>query len=278
MVKALQTAFGANRKLWDERVATHRRDDTGFYNVDKFLAGNDVLGPIESAEIGDVRGLRIAHLQCHFGIDSICLARRGAHVTGIDFSALAVVEARNLAKQMGVEVGFVEGNVYDARECLKDDFDIVYATWGTLIWLPDVTEWAQVVASLLKPGGFLYFADGHPMMLCLEMVGGRFALRTDWRTPKHQPLVEISEKNYSGNRSAHSTSYEWIHPLADMLNALVDAGLRLDWVKEHVSLPWPYFPDMRKGDDGMFRLPEDQMQLPLSLSLKATKPKVSGII
>lgn len=272
MTNILETAFDTNRKLWDERVAIHRRDATGFYKVDEFLAGNDVLYPIESAEIGDVRGLRIAHLQCHFGIDSICLARRGASVTGLDFSAPAIMEARKLAEQTGIDVRFVEGNVYDARERLEGDFDMVYTTWGTIIWLPDIAAWARVIASLLKPGGSLYFADGHPMMLCLEMVEGRVLLRSDWRTPRDRPIVETGETTYTGDSTANLESYEWIHPLADMLNAFIGAGLRLDWVKEHTALPWPYFPNMREGDDRMFRLLEDHLQLPLALSLKATKP------
>src|SRR5436309_15806371 len=114
--------FEANRRLWDERVAIHRRDATGFYDVETVLAGGDKLNAIEATEIGDVRGLRIAHLQCHFGLDSICLARRGASVTGLDFSGAAIAEARSLAGQFKVDARFVEGNVYDARSLLEGDF------------------------------------------------------------------------------------------------------------------------------------------------------------
>lgn len=266
-----KNAFDTNRKLWDELAVIHRRDATGFYKVDEFLAGYDVLYPIEAAEIGDVRGLRIAHLQCHFGIDSICLARRGASVTGLDFSLSAIIEARKLAEQTGTDVRFVEGNVYDARELLEGDFDMVYTTWGTIIWLPDIASWARVVASLLKPGGSLYFADGHPTMLCLEMVDGRAVFRSDWRTPKERPNLETGETTYTGDNTTNLESYEWIHPLADMLNAFVDAGLRVDWVKEHVTLPWACFPNMHAGDDRMFRVPGAHFQFPLALSLRATK-------
>ncbi len=276
MAKAHQTALEANRELWDGRVATHRRDATGFYRVDAFLAGEDVLYPIEAAEIGDLRGLRIAHLQCHFGIDSICLARRGADVTGLDFSAPAVAEARELARRTGAEARFVEGNVYDARQCLEEEFDVVYTTWGTINWLPDVARWARVVASLLKPGGHLYFADAHPMMLCLETVEGQIVLGTAWRTPGDRPLVETSDRTYTGDRIAVSTSCEWIHPLGDIVTALLDAGLRLDRLTEHARLPWPHFPDMREGGDRMFHLPGEKLQLPLAVSLKATKPEGGG--
>lgn len=276
MVEGFETAFDTNRAMWDGRVAAHRRDATGFYRVDAFLAGEDVLYPIEAAEIGDVRGLRIAHLQCHFGIDSICLARRGADVTGLDFSAPAIAEARALAGRTGVGARFVEGNVYDARQRLEGAFDVVYTTWGTIIWLPDVAGWARVVASLLKPGGFLYFADAHPAMLCLEMVEGRIVPGADWRTPVDRPLMETSDRTYTGDRIALSTNCEWIHPLGDIVTALLDAGLRLDRLTEHTRLPWPHFPDMREDGDRMFRLPEDQVQLPLAVSIKATKPEGGG--
>lgn len=266
-----QTAFDANRKLWDERVAVHRRDATGFYQVEAFLAGKDVLYPIEAAEIGDVRGLRIAHLQCHFGMDSICLARRGASVTGLDFSAAAVDEARRLAAQVGADVQFVESNVYDARDLLQGEFDMVYTTWGTIVWLPDVARWARVVASLLRPGGSLYFADNHPMMLCLDLTDGRIALRADWRTPSDRPNLETGDTSYTGDATSQRESCEWIHPLADMTNAFIGAGLRLDWIREHTALPWPYFPNMRAGDDRLFRLPEGSFQVPLALSLRATR-------
>ncbi|HEX5006811.1 MAG TPA: methyltransferase domain-containing protein [Hyphomonadaceae bacterium] len=266
-----RTAFDANRRLWDERAAIHRRDATGFYRVEAFLAGKDVLYPIESGEIGDVRGLRIAHLQCHFGMDSICLARRGASVTGLDFSAAAIAEARQLAQKVGADVQFVEGNVYDARALLQGEFDMVYTTWGTIIWLPDVTGWAWVVASLLKPGGSLYFADNHPMMLCLDLIDGRISLRSDWRTPSDRPNVETGETSYTGDATSRRESYEWIHPLADMVNALIGAGLRLDWIREHTALPWPYFPNMRAGNDRLFRLPGESFQVPLAVSLKATR-------
>lgn len=276
MTRDPTTAFERNRKLWDDRVAVHRRDATGFYRVGDFLAGKDILGPIEAAEIGEVRGLRVAHLQCHFGMDSICLARRGAIVTGLDFSPPAIAEARKLARETGTDVRFVEGNVYEARTLLEGAFDLVYTTWGTIIWLPDIAAWAQVVASLLEPGGSLYFVDGHPMMQCLEMVDGRIVLRLDWRTPRDRPIVESSGTSYTGDKGADLESHEWIHPMADMLNAFIGAGLRLDWIREHTRLAWPYFPNMHRDDDGMYRLPEGHPRLPLALSLKARKERARG--
>jgi SAM-dependent methyltransferase len=265
--------FEANRRSWDERVAIHRRDATGFYEVQSVLDGGDKLNAIEASEIGDVRGLRIAHLQCHFGLDSICLARRGASVTGLDFSPAAIAEAKALAARTGVDARFVEGNVYDARRLLEGEFDMVYVTWGAIGWLPDITAWANVVASLLRRRGYLYLAESHPTTLCLDMVDGRIVPRFDWRTPKDRPIVDEEEVTYTGDdtKLVNRLNYSWIHPFTDILNGLIGAGLRLDWLHEHAALTWKLFPNMEEGPDRLYRLPADHPQLPLSFSLKATR-------
>ncbi|MGE0004394.1 MAG: class I SAM-dependent methyltransferase [Parvibaculaceae bacterium] len=268
-----QDYFDTNRRSWDERVAIHRRDVTGFYDVQKVLDGKDKLNAIEAAEIGDVAGLRIAHLQCHFGLDSICLARRGASVTGLDFSPAAIAEARRLAGTLGVDAQFVEGNVYDARRLLPGDFDMVYVTWGAINWLPDIAQWAQAAGSLLRPGGRLYLAESHPVILSFDWVDGRMAPRFDWRTPKDRPIVEETETTYTGAADVleHKKTYSWQHPLSDILNGLIDAGMTLDWLHEHAALTWPLFPNMSMSQDGLYRLPPDHVQLPLSFSLSARK-------
>jgi 2-polyprenyl-3-methyl-5-hydroxy-6-metoxy-1,4-benzoquinol methylase len=268
-----QIYFDTNRKSWDERVAIHRRDETKFYEVQKVLDGKNRLNAIEAAEIGDVRGLRIAHLQCHFGLDSICLARRGASVTGLDFSSAAIAEARELAKRLNVDAQFVEGNVYDARKLLSGDFDMVYVTWGAINWLPDIAQWAQVVAALLKPGGRLYLAESHPVILSFDWIDGRIAPRYDWRTSKEAPIVEETEKTYTGAADVltHKRTYSWQHPLSDIINGLIAAKLTLNWLHEHAALTWPLFPNMTVSVDGLYRLPKDDVQLPLSFSLEARK-------
>lgn len=268
-----QSYFDANRKSWDERVAIHRRDETGFYDVQKVLDGGDKLNAIEASEIGDVKGLRIAHLQCHFGLDSICLARRGASVVGLDFSSAAIKEAGALATQLAVDAQFVEGNVYDARKLLSGDFDMVYVTWGAINWLPDIAQWAKVVASLLKSGGRLYLAESHPNILPFDWVDGRVAPRFDWRTPKDAPIIEDTENTYTGSADilVNKKVYEWQHPLSDIINGLIAAGMSLDWLHEHAALTWPLFPNMTVGEDGLYRLPKDHVQLALSFSLQARK-------
>jgi SAM-dependent methyltransferase len=265
--------FEANRKNWDERVAIHRRDTTGFYDVERVLRGEDKLNAIEAAEIGDLRGLRGVHLQCHFGLDTICLARRGAAMTGLDFSPAGVAEARRIAELTGADARFVEGNVYDARKLLKGEFDFAYVTWGAINWLPDIAGWAAVVGSLLKPGGFLYLAESHPNTLCLEQIDGKIVPHFPWRTARDEPECADEDASYNGDKTplVNRRSYNWLHPLSDILNGLIGAGMALEWLREHEALTWPMFPMMAESADGLYRLPEDFPPLALSFSLRAVK-------
>ena len=155
-----------NRRNWDERVAIHARDTTGDYMLDRFRAGEDALHSIEAAELGDISGKRVLHLQCHIGRDTLCLARRGATVTGLDFSSPALDVARRLSEETGLKADFVEGTVDQAPDLTPGPFDLVFTTWGTICWLPDVKKWANIISSVLAPGGELYFADAHPGSWC----------------------------------------------------------------------------------------------------------------
>ena len=265
--------LGVNRRNWDERVPIHRRDRSGFYAVERFLAGEKRLHAIELGELGDVAGKRVIHLQCHFGLDTLILARYGASVTGVDFSPAAIAEARLLAAKTGLAAEFVCANVYDARRVVAGEFDIAFVTWGTICWLPDLTPWARTIAALLAPGGYLYFADAHPNMMILEEHDGRLVHEYPIDTPAEHPLVFNQPLTYSGDSTplTASRTYEWIHSLSRITGALLDAGLTLDFLHEHPDLPWPPFPMCVRGEGGMWRLPDGIPAFPLSVSLRARK-------
>jgi SAM-dependent methyltransferase len=264
-----------NRRNWNDRAAIHVKDEAGGYRVQAFLDGADNLHDIEHAEIGDVKGLRIAHLQCHFGIDTLCLARRGASCMGLDFSPVAVAAARDLQARTGLDAQFVEGNVYDARKLISGDFDMVYVTWGAIGWLPDIRRWAKVVSALLKPGGRLYLLEGHPSLMTLDEKTAELRPAYDWRTPEDRPLVMDEETTYTGDTAklAHTTTMEWLHPLSDVVNAAIGAGLRIDALNEHELLAWQFAPLMVpvEGRRRMWKLPDGFPRLPLAFSLMATK-------
>ena len=156
-----------NRANWNSRVPVHA---TG-YDLDRFRTEPDFLSGVvrfDVPRLGDVRGLDAVHLQCHIGTDTLSLARLGARMTGLDFSAPALDVGRQLAAACGTAIDYVCAEVYDAVEVLGGErFDLVYTGIGALCWLPDVRRWADVVAGLLRPGGRLFMREGHPMVWSL---------------------------------------------------------------------------------------------------------------
>jgi SAM-dependent methyltransferase len=268
-----QDFFDANRRNWNDRAVIHLANRTGFYGIESLRAGDNTLHPIEDAELGDVSGRRVCHLQCHFGLDTIRLARRGADIVGLDFSAPAIAGAIRLAAELGVPARFVEGNVYDARTLIDGDFDLVLSTWGTICWLPDMPRWGQVVASLLAPGGAFYIADMHPCFAPFEERDGKLVVEYGWNTPPEAPLVFVDATTYNGDPTplANPKTFQWIHSLGSITSALIGTGLRLAFLHEHETLPWRGLPLLVEQGRGMYRLPDGHPRLPLSFSLRAQK-------
>ncbi|MQT13099.1 class I SAM-dependent methyltransferase [Segnochrobactrum spirostomi] len=265
-----------NRANWDERVAIHLKSP--MYDLGPLRAGRARLQPIEAAELGPVAGLRILHLQCHFGRDSLVLAQQGAEVVGLDFSGPAIAAARSLAVELGLEshARFVEADVYDARAAVGEPaaFDRVFVTWGTIGWLPDIAEWARIVAHFLKPGGSLYFAEGHPAALvfddaaAVDGVPGRYMPYF-----LDGPLVETNPTDYADPdaRLANAKQCWFSHPLGAVVTALIAAGLRIEFLHEHPKVTWQMFAELVEDADGLFGWP-DAPWLPLAYSLSARKP------
>jgi SAM-dependent methyltransferase len=262
-----------NRSTWDERAAIHMRDANGFYALDRFRAGEDILLDIEGNEIGDVAGRHVLHLQCHLGLDTLCLARRGAIVTGLDFSGTAIEAARTLAAEAKLPANFVQANVYDALEVLDGGFDVVFVNWGSLNWLPDIRHWAEIVSGLLRPDGCLYLAEQHPHISTMREVDGRLEPGFPWRTPPDDPVVTETPTSYNGDETplVNQRLHEWEHPLSDIIGGVLGAGLRLDFFHEFEVLPWQRLPMMVPSGDRFFRLPDGQPPMPLAFSLKAYK-------
>jgi SAM-dependent methyltransferase len=258
---------------WEERAAIHARDAAGGYKLDRFRAGEDSLHEIEAAELGDVSGKRVLHLQCHIGLDTISLARRGAAVTGLDFSPSALAVARRLSDETGIKAEFVQGTVDQAADLTPGPFDLVFTTWGTICWLPDMAAWARIIASVLAPGGELYFADAHPAFAVLEESGGKLVPTYDFQTPVDRPLQFVNETTYTGDPTilSHRSTREWIHSLSAVLGALIDAGLMITAFREHELLPWQGLPILVPASERMWRLPEGYPKIPLSYSLRARK-------
>ena len=264
-----------NRRNWDERAKIHARDTTGFYGLDRVLSGKGSLGSIEGAELGEISQKRVLHLQCHIGTGTLQLARCGAIVTGLDFSAEAIRVARRLATDAGLKADFVEGRVDEAPRLAPGPFDLVYVTWGTICWLPDLKIWAKAIATVLAPRGELYFADAHPSFMPMEEREGKLEPTYDFQTPADRPLEFTYETTYTGDPTVmtHQSTREWIHPLSAIFGSLIGAGLTIKMFHEHEVLPWQGLRMMVPVREGYWRLPDGHPRFPLSMSLRAQKEK-----
>jgi SAM-dependent methyltransferase len=225
-----------------------------------------------------VSGKRLAHLQCHFGLDSLSWARAGASVVGLDFSEPAVAAATELAAETGLDARFVQADVYDAVAALGGErFDIVYTGLGALNWLPDLPRWAGIVAELLRPGGLLYLAEFHP----LTWVFGDDELEVELDY-FHDPEGERFDDGVQGSYAdldlptRNNATVEWAHTLSDVVTAVLGAGLRLELLSEHDYTLFPRFPHLVEDRELLsagvvYRQPEGRPRLPLMYSLRARR-------
>lgn len=278
--------FDANRAWWDGVVPIH--EASRGYDREGFLRGEKPLCPPELAELGPlVAGKTLLHLQCHFGMDTLSWARLGATVTGLDFSEPAIEAARRLSRDSGVAGRFVHADVYEAASVLGETFDVVYTGIGALCWLPDIARWARVAAACVRPGGLLYIYEGHPMLWTLDETrsDGQLVVTTPYFEHAEPTAFEGDSTYVDGPKLERRKTYTWNRGLGEIITALHDAGLRLQFLHEHREVPWQALPGMEAcgegttGADGryqsnrMWRLPAAQRALvPLMYSLLATKP------
>lgn len=258
-----------NRANWDDRVPVHLA--SSFYDLDAFRAGAESLHSFEPAEVGDVTGRRLVHLQCHIGLDTLSWARRGAVVSGLDFSGPAIEAASALAAEVGLAATFVVADVYDAVGAFGGQrFEIVYTGTGALVWLPDIRRWARVVADLLEPGGFLYLAEGHPFAQTLDDASGSVVT---WDYFDSSPVVEDCPFSYTdGPALEHTRSVQFQHGLGETITALVEAGLRIEFLHEFGFDVFQRFEALQRQDDGTYRFPAGRPRVPMMFSLRASLP------
>ncbi len=230
-------AIATNRGTWDTWAPRHARSD--FYDIEGFRRGRDTLTPIETALLPDVRGRSLVHLQCHMGFDTLSWARRGAVVTGVDFSDNALATARALAAELHLDARFIESDVYAVPETLPESFDIVYTSYGAINWLPDLAAWAHVAAGLLCPGGRLVVIDTHPFawMLPVEIETPALPISCDY----FRTGVEIGEQpgSSAAPEAPACRTAEYPIRVADIINSIANTGFRIEHFGEHPVLTWP---------------------------------------
>ena len=262
----------ANRNLWDEWTLMH--EGSKEYDVEGFLKGKQTLDSIEIRELGSVEGKSLLHLQCHFGLDTMSWARLGAKVTGVDFSEKAINLARKLSEQAGIDAEFIQSDIYNLPNVLSKQYDIVFTSEGVLVWLPDLKKWGQVISRYLKKGGKFYIREGHPFSKIFddEIKTKEFKIRYPYSTPDQPFHFRGSETYTESTRKIDPMDwYEWNHSVSEIINSLIEAGLRIDFFNEYTYISGKVLPFLIQRSDGNWILPEDMGELPLQFSLMATK-------
>ena len=265
-------AVASNRALWDAWTRVHCASP--FYDVPGFLAGRDPLNRIETAELGDVTGKRFLHLQCHFGLDTLGWARRGARVTGVDFSPEAIATARKLAEEAGLQATFVESDIYALREHGLGEFDIVHTSYGVLGWLPDLRGWAETIAAHLAPGGLFHLVENHGVALMLDDDG--LSIRWPYLGTGAPIRIETEGSYAAPLPGPPLVEYGWAHGLGEVITALVEAGLRIAWVREYPRSPYPFPKFLEKRPEGDYGWPGGREDIPLVFSIGARPGAVNA--
>ena len=262
---------------WNERAAFHR--DTPLYqsHIQRLKDGGLALLPLEVSELGDLSGQKVLHSQCHIGTDTLSLSRLGADVTGVDFSEVAIAEARQLSQDLGIPATFEVMDFASLKVEFSEAFDLVFTSHGVLTWLSDLGAWAEDLAGCLKPEGRFYISEGHPLVWAfadehpLDSSGLKLGHPHLSQT---KPSIFVEPGSYA-NRQAeteNNQTSEWSWGIGDVVNALIGAGLRIDWLNEHPLGFYPASDEFIEENNGHYRLPDAlHGKYPLTFSIRATK-------
>ncbi|MDF1811506.1 MAG: class I SAM-dependent methyltransferase [Verrucomicrobiales bacterium] len=249
-----------NKSAWDKRTGIHFVSE--MYDVDGFLNGNTSLKEIELSEVGDVSGKTLLHLQCHFGLDTLSWARKGAEVTGVDLSPESIRKANELKERASLEGEFICSDVYGFEKLTTPKYDIVFVSYGALNWLSDLDHWARIVAKSLKVGGHLHLIEFHPAhnLYCGD----------SYFSHKEPDINEggAYTENCSGETVKMAT---WSHPLSEVINALINNGIAIDHLNEFPFTPFNNFENLEEKEKGRFYLQNTKHSIPLIFSIKGTK-------
>lgn len=252
-----------NRTLWDNRALHHVSSD--FYDVPGFLAGKSSLKDIELDLLGDLKGKKVLHLQCHFGQDTLSLARLGAEVTGVDLSEVAIQKARELAEQTGLKARFIVSDVLALDQHLQETFDLVFTSYGVIGWLPDLQPWGKVVAQFLKPGGQFVMAEFHPLIWMFD----KHLKNLEYSYFNEALIIEKEAYSYAGAKEGLE-AYCWNHALADVFSALLNAGLHIQDFQEYNYSPYDIFEESVAVPNG-FQVKDQKNIFPYIFSIVAAK-------
>jgi len=257
-----------NKKSWNQRTDCHI--DSEFYDNKAFLAGKSSLNTFELDMLGDVKRKKILHLQCHFGQDSISLTRMGAKVTGVDLSDVAIERASEFAKSTGADAKFVCCNVYDLDQHLDEKFDIVFTSYGTISWLPDLDRWAQIISHFLKPEGKFVFVEFHPVIWMFDDQFNRIAYNYN----NNGPIIETEQNTYADKEAnINLECVAWNHGIGEVLNSLIKNDIQIESLKEYDYSPYKCFNKLNEFEKGKYRVEHLGDKIPMVYSILGKKIK-----
>lgn len=258
--------FEVNRQTWNDKVTVHSQSD--MYDLEAFKKGKSSLMSYELEALGDVQGKSLLHLQCHFGQDTLSWSRAGAKCVGVDLSDEGIALAKRLNKELQLDAEFVRCNVLETSKHVKDTFDIVFTSYGVIGWLPDLKPWGQMISERLKSGGTFYMVEFHPIVWMFDYLDGKSVMRYGYM--QDEAIYEEYEGTYANQSSKMmSKEYGWNHGLSEVVNALIEAGLTIDYLNEYDESPYNVLPDLIESKSGKF-VTKDQLY-PLIFEIKATK-------
>ena len=261
-----QKYFDVNKSTWNEKVKIHAKSE--MYDLEAFKKGKSSLMPYELDALGNVSGKSLLHLQCHFGQDTLSWSRMGAKCVGVDLSDEGVRLAQELNNELNLDAEFVCCNVLDTSAHIKQQFDIVFTSYGVIGWLPDLKPWGKMIAERLKSGGTFFMAEFHPIVWMFDYLESPPTMKYGYM--QEEAIYEEYEGTYADESSKMvSKEYGWNHGLGEVISALTEAGLKIEYLKEHNESPYDVLPNLIKSDSGMY-VTKDQLY-PLIFTLKATK-------
>lgn len=258
--------FEINRATWNEKVKVHSKSD--MYDLKAFKKGKSSLMPYELQALKNIEGKSLLHLQCHFGQDTLSWSRLGAKCVGIDISDKGIALAKQLNDELKLDATFVCCNVLHTSEFVKDTFDIVFTSYGVIGWLPDLKPWGEIIANQLKKGGIFYMVEFHPIVWMFDYLDSKPIMKYGYN--QKEVIYEEYEGTYADDSSKMiSKEYVWNHGLGEVISALTEAGLHIEYLKEQDESPYNVLPNLIETKSGMFAT-KDKLY-PLIFELKAIK-------
>jgi len=258
----------ANRDSWNLLAKDHYENFKQKLSLRKSL-----LNPVIEQELGDITGKTLMHLQCNTGADTLSLARLGAKVSGVDLAPDNVKYAQKMFKDFGTEGHFYESNVLTFSETHHQKYDIVFTSEGAIIWLPDFKAWAKTVRRLMKEDGVFYVNEMHPTFLMLDeeaLPKGEIKLKYPYFN--REVAAEDSIGGYAAEPRKGET-YSWMYSISDVVNALIEAGLQIEFIHEFDDLCYNLGGMIQNPKTGQFFYPNLLGKFPFMFSIKATVRK-----